>query len=92
MSVPGLLNCTKSCRWLLLAAACLFSAVAPSSSAGQTADALAGTREIDEELRKLDETPVGKQIAEIEQKFSTATEQVGKAREKFQAQYFQLRQ
>jgi hypothetical protein len=57
---------------LFLTAFCLLSAAAPSPSVGQPADPLAATKEIDEELRKLDQTPVGKQIAEIERKFSAA--------------------
>ncbi len=75
-------------RLIGLAAVCLFSATAPSYAA----DPWAGTKEIDEELRKLDQTQVGKQIADIERKFSAVTEQVGKAREEVQAQYFQLQQ
>jgi phosphate transport system substrate-binding protein len=82
----------KLCRLVPLYAAWLLFAGAPSYSAGESSDPLAGTKEIDEQLHKLDQTPVGKQIAEIERKFSAATEQVGKAREEVQAQYFQLQQ
>lgn len=36
------------------------------------------------------QTPVGRQIADIERKFSAATENVAKARQELQQQYFQL--
>ena len=73
------------CRLLSLSVFWLLFVAVPSHSVGQPVDLLAGTKEIDEALHKLDQTPVGKQVAEIERKFSAATEQVGKARDEVQA-------
>jgi hypothetical protein len=62
---------------------------AQTNSAGQ-ADPLAGTKAIEGEFRKLDETPIGKQLAEIHRKFDAMTAQVGKARDEMEAQYLQI--
>lgn len=73
---------------LSLITACILSA--RLHCCGQATDPLAGTKQIDEELNKLTQTPVGRQIADIERKFSAAAENVAKARQELQEQYFQL--
>ncbi len=50
------------------------------------------TKEIEEELRKLDQTPVGKQVSEIEHKFNLGAAEARKAAEEAQSEWSRLRQ
>lgn len=50
------------------------------------------TKEVEDELRKLDQTPVGKQVSEIERKFNVGAQEARKAAEEAQFEWSQLRQ
>ncbi len=60
------------------------------SVAAQTPDPLAETKKIDEELRQLEESPVGRQISENEKKLDAARDGLDKAREEARQKYFEL--
>src|SRR5215831_16479937 len=85
---PRYFTFASACSALLGLSAISFQFSMENSSAAETP--LTQTAEVDQELRRLDETPIGRQIAEIEKKFSAATEQVAKARDDFQEEFFKL--
>lgn len=55
-------------------------------------DPLGKTKEFEEQLRKLDETPIGKRISEMERKFSDATTQAAKANEDLRNEFSRIQQ
>src|SRR5438128_6649997 len=82
-------------RWWCVMVLSTFSAARLAGTppaADQPVDPMAETKRINEELRKLHETPIGKKIADMENRFDATFEQFEKAREELREQFSQIQQ
>jgi phosphate transport system substrate-binding protein len=62
----------------------------PAQVPGSMPDPLEQSRQIDEELKKLDQTPVGQKVAQMEGTFEDGMHQIAKAREALRTEYLKL--